>query len=111
MSDNKVGTYKFVAEPFHCDFTGKLTMSVLGNHLLNCAGFHAADRGFGIATLNENHGYFPVWLLSWRRCLASMSLSVFRRGWRMFIAFLPTVTLPFLTTRGMQWAMPVRCGR
>ena len=34
MSDNKVGTYKFVAEPFHCDFTGKLTMSVLGNHLL-----------------------------------------------------------------------------
>ena len=29
MSDNKVGTYKFVAEPFHCDFTGKLTMSVL----------------------------------------------------------------------------------
>ena len=44
MSDNKVGTYKFVAEPFHCDFTGKLTMSVLGNHLLNCAGFHAADR-------------------------------------------------------------------
>lgn len=55
MSDNKVGTYKFVAEPFHCDFTGKLTMSVLGNHLLNCAGFHAADRGFGIATLNENH--------------------------------------------------------
>ena len=31
MSDNKVGTYKFVAEPFHCDFTGKLTMRVLGN--------------------------------------------------------------------------------
>mgnify|MGYP000033059124 CR=1 FL=1 len=61
MSDNKVGTYKFVAEPFHCDFTGKLTMSVLGNHLLNCAGFHAADRGFGIATLNENH---YTWVLS-----------------------------------------------
>ena len=55
MSENKVGTYRFVAEPFHCDFSGKLTMSVLGNHLLNCAGFHAADRGFGIATLNENH--------------------------------------------------------
>ena len=50
MSENKVGTYRFVAEPFHCDFSGKLTMSVLGNHLLNCAGFHAADRGFGIAT-------------------------------------------------------------
>ena len=40
MSENKVGTYRFVAEPFHCDFSGKLTMSVLGNHLLNCAGFH-----------------------------------------------------------------------
>ena len=36
-------------------------MSVLGNHLLNCAGFHAADRGFGIATLNENH---YTWVLS-----------------------------------------------
>ena len=31
MSENKVGTYRFVAEPFHCDFSGKLTMSVLGN--------------------------------------------------------------------------------
>ncbi len=59
--DNKVGTYNFVAEPFHVDFTGHLTMSVLGNHLLNCAGFHAADRGFGIASLNENH---YTWVLS-----------------------------------------------
>ena len=30
-------------------------MGVLGNHLLNCAGFHASDRGFGIATLNEDN--------------------------------------------------------
>ena len=37
--NNKIGTYKFVAEPFHVDFTGRLTMGVLGNHLLNCAGF------------------------------------------------------------------------
>lgn len=58
---NKVGRYSFVAEPFHVDFCGKLTMSVLGNHLLNCAGFHASDRGFGIATLNENH---YTWVLS-----------------------------------------------
>ena len=42
--NNKIGTYKFVAEPFHVDFTGRLTMGVLGNHLLNCAGFHASDR-------------------------------------------------------------------
>lgn len=59
--DNKVSTYQFVAEPFHVDFTEKLTMGVLGNHLLNCAGFHAAERGFGIATLNENH---YTWVLS-----------------------------------------------
>lgn len=59
--DNKIGVYNFVAEPFHVDFTGKLTMGVLGNHLLNCAGFHAADRGFGIAELNENH---YTWVLS-----------------------------------------------
>ena len=58
---NEVGTYKFVAEPFHVDFTGKLTMGVLGNHLLNCAGFHATERGFGIAELNESH---YTWVLS-----------------------------------------------
>lgn len=58
---NKVGRYDFVVDPFHTDFSGKLTMCVLGNHLLNCAGFHAADRGFGIATLNENH---YTWVLS-----------------------------------------------
>ena len=43
--ENKIGTYQFVAEPFHVDFNGRLTMGVLGNHLLNCAGFHASDRG------------------------------------------------------------------
>ena len=58
---NKVGTYSFVSEPFHVDFSGKLTMGVLGNHLLNCAGFHASDRGFGMATLNEHH---YTWVLS-----------------------------------------------
>lgn len=61
MEQDKVGKYDFTAEPFHVDFTGRLTMSVLGNHLLNCAGFHAADRGFGIASLNENH---YTWVLS-----------------------------------------------
>lgn len=60
-NDNKVGTYPLVVEPFHADFTGRLTMGILGNHLLNCAGFHAADRGFGIATLNEDHF---TWVLS-----------------------------------------------
>ena len=58
---NRIGTYKFIAEPFHVDFKGRLTMGVLGNHLLNCAGFHASDRGFGIARLNEDN---YTWVLS-----------------------------------------------
>ena len=61
MNEEKVGRFPFVAEPFHVDFTGHLTMSVLGNHLLNCAGVHASDRGFGIAEVNENH---YTWVLS-----------------------------------------------
>jgi len=59
--ENKIGTYHFVAEPFHVDFTGRLTMGVLGNHLLNAAGFHASERGFGIAKLNEED---YTWVLS-----------------------------------------------
>lgn len=61
MTNNKIGTYHFVAEPFHVDCAGRLTMGVLGNHLLNCAGFHAADRGFGIAHVNESD---YTWVLS-----------------------------------------------
>ena len=61
MNENKIGTYKFVAEPFHVDFTGRLTLGVLGNHLLNCAGFHASERGFGMATVNEEN---YTWVLS-----------------------------------------------
>ncbi len=58
---NKVGEYAFVAEPFHVDFAGRLTLGVLGNHLLNCAGFHAEERGFGMATVNESR---YTWVLS-----------------------------------------------
>lgn len=59
--DEKIGEYEFVAEPFHVDFRGRLSLGILGNHLLNCASFHAKDRGFGIATLNEQH---YTWVLS-----------------------------------------------
>ena len=59
--DEKIGKYEFVAEPFHGDFRGRLSLGILGNHLLNCASFHAKDRGFGIATLNEQH---YTWVLS-----------------------------------------------
>jgi acyl-ACP thioesterase len=61
MTHEKIGQYALVAEPFHCDFSGRLTWGVLGNHLLNCAGFHAADRGFGMAEMNQNH---YTWVLS-----------------------------------------------
>lgn len=60
-SNSLVGEYRFVAEPFHVDLNGELTMGILGNHLLNCAGFHAQDRGFGIATLQEEN---TTWVLS-----------------------------------------------
>lgn len=57
----KIDRFEFVCEPFHSDFTGSLLLSVLGNHLLNCAGQHASKRGFGIARLNdEDH----TWVLS-----------------------------------------------
>ena len=59
--NKKIGSYKSVAEPFHVDFNGRLTMGVLGNHLLNAAGFHATERGFGIANLNEAN---YTWVLS-----------------------------------------------
>ena len=48
---DKIGHYDFMAEPFHCDFSGRLFMGHLGNHLLNAADFHSTDRGFGMKYL------------------------------------------------------------
>lgn len=97
--NNKIGTYKFVAEPFHVDFTGRLTMGVLGNHLLNCAGFHATERGFGIATLNEDN---YTWVLS--RLAVELDEMPYQyedfpsgHGWRMSTVSSPTVILPLST--------------
>lgn len=59
--EKQIGSYQHIAEPFHVDFSGKLTLGVLGNHLLNCAGFHSSERGFGIAKLNEEN---YTWVLS-----------------------------------------------
>lgn len=58
---NKVGCYEFLAEPFHCDFSGRLFMGHMGNHMLNAADFHSTDRGFGmkyLLTINRS------WVLS-----------------------------------------------
>ena len=56
-----IGTYEFMAEPFHCDFSGRLFMGHLGNHLLNAADFHSTDRGFGMKRLM---GINRSWVLS-----------------------------------------------
>ena len=58
---DKVGRYLFMAEPFHCDFTHRLFMGHLGNHLLNAADFHSTDRDFGMNYLNPLH---KTWVLS-----------------------------------------------
>lgn len=47
----KIGKYDFMAEPFHCDFSGHLFMGHLGNHMLNAADFHSTARGFGMKYL------------------------------------------------------------
>jgi acyl-ACP thioesterase len=58
---DKVGKYQFMAEPFHCDFSGRLFMGHLGNHMLNAADFHSTDRGFGMKYLM---GIQRSWVLS-----------------------------------------------
>jgi acyl-ACP thioesterase len=58
---DKVGIYQFLAEPFHCDFSQRLFIGHLGNHMLNAADFHSTDRGFGmkyLLTVNK------AWVLS-----------------------------------------------
>lgn len=58
---SKIGRYEFVAEPFHCDFSKRLFLGHLGNHLLNAADFHSGERGFGMTYLNLQH---KTWVLS-----------------------------------------------
>jgi len=58
---DKIERYRFAVEPFHVDFTGHLFLGVLGNHLLNAAGRHSHNRGWGIDQLNERH---YTWVLS-----------------------------------------------
>ncbi|MBR1548837.1 MAG: acyl-[Prevotella sp.] len=58
---DKIGKYEFLAEPFHCDYSGRLFMGHLGNHMLNAADFHSAARGFGMQYLLGIH---RSWVLS-----------------------------------------------
>lgn len=57
----KVGRYDFVAEPFHCDFLGRLFVGHLGNAMLNAADFHSDERGYGMHYLNTQN---KTWVLS-----------------------------------------------
>ena len=61
LEHSKIGRYEFLAEPFHCDFSNRLLMGHLGNHLLNAADFHSNDRGFGMHYLNTIN---KTWVLS-----------------------------------------------
>ena len=56
-----VDSHPFYVEPFHVDFTGRIFLGVLGNHLLNAAGNHSQKRGWGIGALNETR---HTWVLS-----------------------------------------------
>lgn len=57
----KIDKYPVYVEPFHVDFTGRIFMGVLGNHLLNAAGNHSQKRGWGIGALNKTK---HTWVLS-----------------------------------------------
>lgn len=58
---DKVGSYTFLAEPFHCDFSQHLFMGHLGNNMLNAADYHSTERGYGMNYLNPQH---KTWVLS-----------------------------------------------
>lgn len=57
----KVGSYNFLVEPFHCDFTGRIFMGHLGNSMLNAADYHSSDRGYGVVALGKQQ---KTWVLS-----------------------------------------------
>ena len=57
----KIGSYNFMAEPFHCDFNDRLFIGHLGNAMLNAADFHSNERGYGMHYLNTIH---RTWVLS-----------------------------------------------
>ena len=49
MNYELIDSYPFYVEPFHVDFTGRIFLGVLGNHMLNAAGNHSHKRGWGIS--------------------------------------------------------------
>lgn len=61
MMLSKIGSYKFHIESYVCDFTGKATLPVIGNFILQAATIHASERGFGYDEMSEGNA---AWVLS-----------------------------------------------
>ena len=57
----KVGVFKFHIESYVCDFTGKATLSLIGNFILQAATIHAQERGFGYDQISKDN---CAWVLS-----------------------------------------------
>ena len=57
----KIGLYHMAVDTFDVDFSGHLNLYKLGNQVMNCACFHANERGFGMSRLHENG---CTWVLS-----------------------------------------------
>ena len=70
MNYELIDSYPFYVEPFHVDFTGRIFLGVLGNHMLNAAGNHSHKRGWGISELNETK---HTWVIS-RLCIEMMEM-------------------------------------
>lgn len=58
---SKTGTYKFHIESYTCDFTGKVTLPIIGNFILQAATIHASERNFGYDEMSEGNA---AWVLS-----------------------------------------------
>ena len=101
MKYELIDHYPFYVEPFHVDFTGRIFLGVLGNHLLNAAGNHSQKRGWGIGALNETQ---HTWVLS----RLSIEMNEMPRQYEH--CEVRTLTSPFIGLTVSRWAMPEVCG-
>ena len=58
---SKTGNYSFHIESYVCDFTGKATLPLIGNFILQAATIHASERGFGYDQISKDNA---AWVLS-----------------------------------------------
>jgi acyl-ACP thioesterase len=56
-----MGSFQFHIESYVCDFTGKATLPVMANFLLQAASIHAQQRGFGYEQISKDK---VAWVLS-----------------------------------------------